>query len=386
MHSRVLLAASAIALFLATLLLYKLATLVGGMSAAEMVTAKTPVGWHGIWLQPLELPLKAVRSVVFFLREDHGQFLTRLPNALFGAAAIVTLGWVVSSWHNRRTTMLTMLLFATSAWVLHVSRVATSDVLYLWALPMLLLVQILLHRYGTNRLAWYGILSIWGILLYIPGLVWLIAAQAVLQRKQIKQAWSGLGSWVYKAFSVLVFSVWLPLLIVGLTRTNGLMTWLGLPTDFASPLTVLRQIAAVPFHLLVIGPQYPDIWLGRLPILDAFTLMMCLLGAYFYASHWRSSRSRALGVTIIIGIVLIGLGGPVKLSLLVPILYVGVATGIAYILQTWLKVFPRNPLARGLGIGLVCFAVALSCVHNLRAYFVAWPHNDTTKTTFRYHL
>jgi hypothetical protein len=27
----------------------------------------------------------------------------------------------------------------------------------------------------------------------------------------------------------------------------------------------------------------------------------------------------------------------------------------------------------------------LSCLYNLRAYFVAWPHAATTQTTFRYH-
>lgn len=385
-HSRALITTCIVGGILAGLLLYKLGSLMGGMSSNEIATVQQPLGWSGIWALPFELPLKLVQSVLFFAQPDHGSFIARLPNVLFGATAVLALGWVIATWHNLRTTMFTMLLFATSAWVLHVSRVATTDVLYLWALPMLLVTQVLLHAYKDRPQAWYGCIALWGILLYIPGMVWLIVAQIILQRRQIRQLLQQVKTWPARVTSLILAAVWLPLLVIGFTRTNGLMLWLGLPQDFASPLTIVKDIAAVPYHLLVRGPEYPDIWLGRLPILDAFTLIMCLLGIYFYVSHWRSSRSRFLGVMTALGVVLIGVGGPVKFSLLVPLLYVCVATGIAYILQSWLKVFPRNPIARGLGIGLVSLAVALSCVYNLRAYFVAWPHNQAAQSIFRYHL
>jgi hypothetical protein len=78
-----------------------------------------------------------------------------------------------------------------------------------------------------------------------------------------------------------------------------------------------------------------------------------------------------------------GLGGAAYLSLVVPLLYIFAATGIAYLLHEWLRVFPLNPVARKLGIGLVVVAVAVSCSYNLRAYYVAWPHNAATQTAFR---
>jgi hypothetical protein len=71
--------------------------------------------------------------------------------------------------------------------------------------------------------------------------------------------------------------------------------------------------------------------------------------------------------------------------LLIPLLYVFVATGIAYLLKEWLKVFPRNPVARNFGIGLLVIAIVTSVVYNVRAYYVAWPHAATTKAVFRYH-
>jgi hypothetical protein len=142
----------------------------------------------------------------------------------------------------------------------------------------------------------------------------------------------------------------------------------------------------VPVHLFIRGPQYPDLWLGRAPLLDIFTLVACLVGAYFYLTRLDSMRSRFLVSFFAMGVVLVGLGGPVGLSLLVPILYLAAATGLAYLLRDWLTTFPLNPIARSLGLGLIILAVCVSCVYNLRGYFVAWPHNQTTKATFRYRL
>lgn len=84
----------------------------------------------------------------------------------------------------------------------------------------------------------------------------------------------------------------------------------------------------------------------------------------------------------LIGALLFALGGPVGISILVPIVYLMVAAGFGYLLHEWLLVFPRNPLARSLGFGLLGIAVTLTCVYNLRTYFVAWPHNPATKAAF----
>ena len=70
-------------------------------------------------------------------------------------------------------------------------------------------------------------------------------------------------------------------------------------------------------------------------------------------THWQLvAQPLARHAALSSGVVLVGLGGPVGLSILVPLLYVAVATGLAYLLHEWLKVFPNNPLARGFGIGL----------------------------------
>ncbi|HET7060504.1 MAG TPA: hypothetical protein VFH99_04335 [Candidatus Saccharimonadales bacterium] len=379
----IVLAVAALAL-IGWLMLYRLGSLVSGLSAGEHTAATMAVGWHGIYHDTFYLPLKVVRSVVFYLFPGHGLTLTRLPNTLFGALTIGSFAWLVWLWHGRRTALIASLLFATSAWVLHVSRLASFDVLYLWTLPALLLMGALLQRRPNRYYAVYGNVLLWGLLLYIPGLVWLVAVSIYFQRKTIVKGWRYFSRWWQRCLYLLAGIIWLPLLVNNLRHTGALRLWLGLPSHLAGPLTLLKHFIGVFVHLFIRGPQYPQLWLGRAPILDIFTLAMCLIGLYFYVQHRRASRSRLLASLFLVGAVLIALGGPVSLSLLVPLLYIVAATGITYLLQQWLQVFPANPLARSLGLGLVAVAVVLACTYNLRAYFIAWPHNTVTKTVFRY--
>jgi hypothetical protein len=373
------------ALAVAWLLLYKLGSLTGGLSRGEMTAAAVPVGWHGIYDAPLGLPLKIVRSVVFFLSADHGQTLSRLPNVVLGGLSILSFAVLIRLWHGARVAALATAMFAVGAWTLHVSRLASSDVMYLWAMPTLLASHFLLRKYYKHTLVWLGSIVVWGLLLYIPGMFWLVAADVLLQRRFVLGGWREAKLWWQRLLYVFAGLVWLPLLVLDLTRHGELVRWLGLPAHFDSVRLVLKHFVAVPVHLFIRGPEYPDLWLGRSPVLDIFALALCILGIYFYASRWKSSRSRYLLLVAVLGFLLVGVGGAVPLSLLVPLLYVAAATGLAYLLHEWLKTFPNNPLARGLGLSLVIFAVALSCVYNYRAYFIAWPHNATTRATFHYH-
>ena len=89
-------------------------------------------------------------------------------------------------------------------------------------------------------------------------------------------------------------------------------------------------------------------------------------------------------VLLLCSMFLVGLGGVVSLSAPIAILYLISATGITFLLKEWLSMFPINPIARILGIGLVTVAVLISAVYGIRSYFIAWPHNTVTKTTFIY--
>ncbi|HVX23973.1 MAG TPA: hypothetical protein VG992_01360 [Candidatus Saccharimonadales bacterium] len=385
MRQRLGLALIALAVLIG-LLFYHLGSLPKGLSSEEVSAAQTAYGWHGIIAHPLNLPLELLRSLVFQLSPSHGQFLTRLPNACFGVLAIIAFGWLLRWWHGTRTALFTTALFACAAWTLHVSRLASNDVLYLWGVPTLLLLHVILQRPDKPK-PWvqYGSLALWGLLLYIPGMVWFVLLELWQLRSSIAGSWKHFHLWWQRTLYVLTGLIWLPLLVIDLTRSEEWRHWLGLSNHWPNIMHYLREVGVVIGHLFVRGPNSPTLWLGRAPLLDVFTLVVSALGLYFYVRHWRSGRSRLLASYLAIGILLVAIGGAVSLSVLVPILYLAAGTGMAYLLHEWLQVFPFNPLARALGLGLVIAAIALSCIYNIRAYFVAWGYNPDTVQQFRFH-
>jgi hypothetical protein len=383
-NARIIAASLLIVLVLGFLLLNRLGSLAGGLSSTEVQAATMAVGWHGIYHQPLYLLVKLLRSIFFAFSPSHGKGLTRLPNVILGALTIVIFSTLIWLWHGRRTAVMTSILFACSAWVLHVSRLASFDVLYLLTLPTLLLVNRALYTFNESRYVWYISLVALVLTLYVPGMIWLLILAIYFLQEQLIDGWKRFSSVYEKVATVAILLLPSLFLLFDLTRSVQLKLWLGLPKHMGSVLTILKHFIAVPIHLFIRGPQYPDLWLGRTPILDVFTLLMCLIGIYFYATHLKAARSRMLGGMLIIGWILVALGGPVSLSLLVPLMYVFAAMGMTYFLREWLKVFPLNPIARLTGIGLISLLICFAAIYNLRAYFVAWPHNQATRATFVY--
>lgn len=377
--------AMALAILALTLLLFRLSTIVAGMSMQELDNIKLGLGWHGLYNNPLFLPIQLIRSAVVFVFGSGEIFINRLPNVLFGFISIVSFAAIVKIWHDSRTAILTTLLFMSSAWVLHASRTVSFEVIYLCLLPVLILSNIILHKYVEKPLVVIATITLWGLFLTIPGGIWFILVNSILQKKDIIEGWKNLSSWWHYLMIFLGICIWLPIMVLIFVGDAGVLAWLGLPDAWSSPFQVIKDFAAVPIHLFIRGPEDPFIWLGRAPILDVFSLAVCAIGIYYYVDHWHVARSNMLIAMFVLGFVLVGLGGYISISVLVPLLYIAAAMGIAYLSKQWTKVFPFNPLAKVVGIGLMILVVSLSCIYNLRSYFIAWPNNKVTTVTFRYH-
>jgi hypothetical protein len=109
---------------------------------------------------------------------------------------------------------------------------------------------------------------------------------------------------------------------------------------------------------------------------------MFFLGAYLYLRHARLGRFWLLASVLGLGTVLVALSGAIHITILMPFIYLIAASGVGFMLDRWNKVFPRNLIARGVGYGMVCLAMAAVCLYSFRHYFVAWPQADTTKTVY----
>ena len=365
---------------------YRLNALVPSLSPQEKSTWNAAGDWHALLADPTNAPYKALLWAAHFLPFD-SSLSARLPSAAILLIALVLFVSILHRWHGPRSTVFGFFLFLTSAWLLHVGRFAGPDIMYIVSILALIAVHIGLYDHGDSPLMLYAWLLTNIAVLFVPGMAWFVLFGIALQAgalwsavRDFKALWQKL-LWPVIAFGGLGAIAAAVAYHLALWRT-----WLGLPEQFAAWQPMLTNIGRVLLAVVYRAPLRPGLWLGQLPILGVFLSLMLLAGVVFYARHFRAARSHLLAGYVVISVVLAALGGAVTLSVLVPTLYLIVVAGIAYVLHFWLRMFPRNQLARGAGIAVVSLAVALACAYNLQQYFVAWPHNPDTAASYHYKL
>lgn len=330
----------------------------------------------------LFLPIKLPQLGVSELTDGNVLYL-RAVSAVFAAIAAVLLYLVLKHWHTRRVAGMTTFMFISSAWVLHHARFTNNEVLYLLAIPALILTATWLASKDHDRKLPLSLFLLAG-LLYIPGMWLFMVVSAVIFRRLIKRSWAQLG-WRIKSAGLFVFLLTIAPLVYSLaTSKDHALQWLAIGQN--GTLTLSRLVSNfldIPKQLFVSGPAEPMFWLVNTPILDVFTVCMFVLGVYSYRIGFYPAREKIILIYAAVSVVLITLGGTVFIAALLPLIYLIAANGIAYMLQSWFVVFPRNPVARSFGIGLVIAAIAVSSFYHMQKYFVAWPNTPVTKEIFR---
>ncbi len=359
---------------------FRLRSLVPGFTAVEIATRTGSRSLQQILDNPIDAPYKLLQYGLQSVGH-HGPVAMRGVSAVFACLAVVLFFYILRAWYTFRIAMIGTVLFACSSWLLQVGRLAT---------PMVAQTMILAFiAYGTwlkrtrkPGLALIGGSILAGLSLYIPGFVWLVIFGGIWQHKQLL----GLArkAPVWASISGLIFlCMVLPLGYAVSRQTTLLYGISSIPAlNFHTLTELLKGIKEVTLALLWRGPQKPELWLIGTPMLDIFTLVMVILGTYYYGLRLGLDRTKLLAGCAIIGVLLAALGGSVTLAYIWPIIYLLAVSGIALMLQQWQKVFPKNPLAKRVGTILVIATVGISCYYHLSRYFIAWPQAPATKAAF----
>lgn len=384
-HVRMLSIGVACVVALGGLLLYKLGSLTTNLSSSEVKQQVFSSSWRHIKDDPLNLPYTFVQWLLLHVFSHHGITVTRLTSVFFGALSVAAFAYIVRRWYGIRTAIFSIILFATSGWFLHVSRFAGVDVMYLWAVPTLIAVQIAWERHA--KLPWisWAAVAIIALLLYIPGMIWLVLLSFGLHPAQLIRSWQHTRRWwQWLVLTVVGLLFATPLLQAFVRHHSLIQTWVGLPNHYHAASQIGHGLLHSVSFLVYRGPIDPQRWLDRIAVLDIFSIVMLLLGVVFYIRHALAPRTRQLLGMWVIGAIFFALGGPVSYSVLVPIAYLVVTGGIGYLLHEWLRVFPKNTLARATGYSVLGLVVGAACIYQLRSYFVAWPHAPSTISA--YHI
>lgn len=366
---------------LSLFLTYKLGSLTQGISHDEAVMRNSSLSISEILNNPLYLHQKA--GLYLSQKLDSGSYASlRMPSVAIALIFVLSMYSLLKFWYTTRVALLGSLLLASSSWFLNASRLATSDINFV--LPFVLAVGgIWLLKRSLTFISALFLVFVAIALFYVPGMIWLLVAGFFWQRPTIKKLLRQTPiSW--QTIFAVVFIVGLVPLVWSFSQDKTLiLPWLGMPAVWPASFTqYINNVVNIPLQLFIKSTPDPLHVLGRLPLLDGFTSVMLGLGLFASLFKHKLDRTKMIVTSGIIGSLLIGLGGPVSIVFLLPHVYILAASGMALMLQQWLTVFPRNPLARWFGILMITASVVITSYYHLNRYFVAWPKAPETKAKF----
>lgn len=373
-----------VALIVGCILGFRLGGLTKGVSAPEQSYVASITSGKEI----LKHPVYAVHKLpvyVLFKLDVNRVAAYRAVSALFASLAVVSCFFILREWYTNRIAVLGSWLFLSSAWILHTGRLATPEASYLLLMP-LLWAAVWLYNTTLRKTALLLLSFLCAASFYIPGFGWLLVITAIWQHKRI---WDELKQvpWWFRVLCGFVIVVGLvPLLWAGIGSQRELLLAAGLPNNVPNLKTLAENLVHIPEYLFVRGPGDAVRWLGRLPVLDLFSGTMLLLGLYSMRYHLKLIRMQLLvGSTAFLAL-LITLGGPLTVTVLMPAVYILIAGGVAFMLQQWFTVFPRNPIARTIATTLISVSILLVSFYHINHYFIAWPQTPATKAAFKQSL
>ncbi len=370
------------------LLLFKLGSLVGGLSADEYALQQAlhqgTLSIELILRNPVHLPYY-LGLLIMQISPFHGPTGVRFVGALFGLLGAIGFYYILRKWYTLRMAVFGTALFATSSWFLHSARFANPEASYL-LLPLLIAGMVYIQAKARKHTVLL-LVTILGILtVYIPGLIWFLVPAIIIQRKTILKSLKLQPLWFKIAIGVTALIFLAPLLVMLIkpygSLADNVLAILGLPQHFPAPLQIAKNIGHLVGNIFVYNVQGPLYVAGRLPLLEASTAALTVMGMYRFIVHFRLARTKLIAIVGIIGAVLIALGGPVSLVLLLPFVYLLAVEGIKWLLELWLEVFPRNPVARSFGVSLVVLVVLATSFYHLNRYYLAWGQSTETRAVF----
>ncbi len=362
------------------LFVYQIGTLVPGSSAPEIAGQTSSQSINIILKDPVNAPYKTAR---YLARKVHNKISSeRLVSGAVAGLAIILFYMVVRHFCSRYAALLAAIMFANSTSLLTYGRMATPNILLLVLLALLSCGYHL--RFNIHKIRSVLITAVVVALsLYVPGMIYFIVAGALWQFNSIKHNFKTPKPYILGASLGIMILLLVPL-IYGFARDPSLWReYFGLPANLPTIVSFLKSLAAVPYGIFIAAPINSLYRLGRQPMLDIFASFMFIIGCYTLVKRYKLNRLVLLLAIFVITAVFTAISGNYENSfILLPFVYFCIAIGIGTLLDDWQNIFPFNPLAKGLSIGVIAVAVIISVNFQARRYFIAWPHNQATRSVF----
>ncbi len=369
------------ALLVVAALLYATNDTTKGMyTAGELAAKNDAASLQTIIHNPINAPFKLLVLGLSSLGQDN-LAATRIISGFFAIGFVALFYWVARYWFSKRIAILGLALFVGSSMFLHVARYGEPLILSL--VPLVLVASILLYqRTRRQTLAAYVLVALIGFSLYIPGAIWFTVLGLIILGTRTATFIRKQGL-LHTVLLTLLFLILLsPLILAGARDTSIFTGAAGLPSTMPSWDRLVDNAKNIGEALIYRGYYSSEYTLYGAPLLNIAEVTLLLAGLVTLWLRPRLHSNYFLLGSILIALLLVIANGGMNLTILMPFIYLTIAAGIYFILDQWLTVFPRNPIARAAGVALLIIVVAFSVMYHLRAYYVAWPSAPETKQVY----
>ncbi len=361
-----------------SLYLFQIGGLIG-LSPAEVATVATNRSVAGIMNSPANAPYQLSSWLFLQMPIEALEIRARLASVATALLSIGLLYALIRRWYGAHNALISLLLFAPSGWLLHTGRYGTGLIMLTCMVISLVAAASWVSTSKPNGRYVLIFALTASVAIFVPAGIWfVIAAACIVRRNLISHANAASPGQLAASVSAVVTSISL-LCTVFILRPGLVKSWLGLPSQFPEATVMLTQAMNSLTYFIARGPNASEYWLAHTPILDIASTAFFVIGAIFFAKHYKCTRVQLLAAFMSICVVLIATNGPSALAYAAPLIYLTVMTGIVYILRQWSTVFPRNPIARNVAYTMVITVLVTIVVFHTQRYFVAWRKNpDTT--------
>ena len=370
-----------IGIFAYILLFRGLNTLTGGLYAQpETVSQQQSWTFSNILQNPVNAPHKLLTlSVIAF--DNHNILVTRAVSASLAGMFALLFYWIALHWYSKRVALLATIMFVSSSGFLHIGRYGTGMVLQMATL--IVIGCILLYRrtkHETRML--YLVVSLLSLCLYIPGIIWFEIIGLIVMRKRMLHIIRKINKKHFLGLGLLVILLVSPLVAAVISNTSTLRDVFAIPVHIPSANDLLQNLIHLMSSVFYRGYWPHEYWLHGAPLLTIAEGTLFVAGLLVLAQRPILRGNYFLLGSLILSTLLITFGGSVTIAMLIPLVYLTIAGGIYYLLNEWLSIFPRSPVARFTGVALLTVLVATSVMYHLNAYYTAWSNAPETKATY----
>lgn len=263
--------------------------------------------------------------------------------------------------YSHRLAVASVALFISQTYILQAVHTFDFSILSLMSLPIIVLLTSWLHpKHSLLLFALFGIIL--AVSLSIPFFWIYFLFGLILARKRCATLFSNATKQKRFFLAVPIVAAVIAQSIYSLK--TGSFDWAIGNVDklSLSYRNIVRTLENI-FLDVNVGDEY------TFPLILNGLALLAVLSIYVYYQGFHENQAKVIGLMLMMSVLFTATGLVNGFYIIITGLLIMVANGIAFMLQQWFTVFPKNPIAKFFGLCFVFSFIALCCYVQLAAYY-----------------